>query len=978
MDSPSSNEDKTCESAPQHYNRTLWQGRSKENNSPTVPNNDQGLPSAVDDLTKAGRVNTGDKRAAERSLSPTSNPKKPKTSDEYQELKTMQEDVDPPFPYAEKASKRFRCSFGDLDSETPWMVGNNDLAFLPWSLSIFIEVGRSGMPNLKLIIHADGESLETRTKTASLSWFANAFDHDGALQVEDLHYEMFHEWYDRIHDNLRNLPAIADANTANQRDAIIFIACNLQHPVLSNFKDPAHWNTVPKAVLDRFHGLVAEKQRVSFLVSAKDLQFRKLHLPLFSRHVTEGLGMLSQYTDPKTKEYSLYNMEDVPTVEQVGNGMYVQGDGKIFEMYKLYSFAFPLQFKVFAALTPIREAQNMGNKRGIHRYQAELTAVNDFCNNVFNHAPTANFHHLLMTGGQSSCNDKAILDLCGTDLENIKIFEAAVTAARSILNDDKQVGFIENLRDIRDNTLALLGPAGSGKSRLLGFVAALLSMLGHKVLVCTLGDVLVEKLGKDIVGFAMARTSTQSDWISGKKFLQVKCYDRLDEALADADDHTDLEDDVDPEWRGSDVPPDRTLRGHVRRLNAAMSGTMEHDQDNQTAIKSQLFSQLDLLLVDSRNQDFMNMVKDHYKPTVILVDDAQHLYHASLFLTLTQFLSWQALILAGDDRQIGPMIHATKRSEVVANSQITAIELLHAAGTNVFTLDTQYRMISQIADFPVKQFYNVVRNRSIADAVGQKFRNVSRKYVKNRPKGSNYFFLNVPRSLSRVTPGTDSISNHCNAKAIQVLVAELLDEGILPDDIKILCFYNAQVTLISDNFYDSNDDRLQSITIHTVGNFHGQEANITIVDFVQAYDIDLENFHFLRKHPARSNLGVGNDKITPSYHIRDYRRINTALTRAKNGLVVVGQIPLFIGKVWPGLGENANTLFLMVEYAVRRKLVYTAEDIVDEELEAVGSEDTGGNITDTQAVLAERERHQRFVNVVLRRGRKILDGKAAG
>lgn len=105
MDSPSSNKDKTCESAPQQYNRTLWQGRSQENNSPTVPNNDQGLPSAVDDLTKAGRVNTGEKRAAERSLSPTSDPKKLKASDEYQKLETMQEDVDPPFPYAEKASK---------------------------------------------------------------------------------------------------------------------------------------------------------------------------------------------------------------------------------------------------------------------------------------------------------------------------------------------------------------------------------------------------------------------------------------------------------------------------------------------------------------------------------------------------------------------------------------------------------------------------------------------------------------------------------------------------------------------------------------------------------------------------------------------------------------------------------------------------------------------------------------------------------
>ncbi|KAI4267371.1 MAG: hypothetical protein L6R38_008284 [Xanthoria sp. 2 TBL-2021] len=103
----------------QQCDRTLWQERSKENNSPTVPNNDQGLHSTVDDLTKAGRVHTGEKRAAERYSTPTSNPKKLKTSDEYEDLKTMQADVDPSSLYAADGLLMTRRSFEVMESEQP-------------------------------------------------------------------------------------------------------------------------------------------------------------------------------------------------------------------------------------------------------------------------------------------------------------------------------------------------------------------------------------------------------------------------------------------------------------------------------------------------------------------------------------------------------------------------------------------------------------------------------------------------------------------------------------------------------------------------------------------------------------------------------------------------------------------------------------------------------------------------------------------
>ncbi|KAL8882598.1 MAG: hypothetical protein Q9198_000421, partial [Flavoplaca austrocitrina] len=611
------------------------------------------------------------------------------------------------------------------------------------------------------------------------------------------------------------------------------------------------------------------------------------------------------------------------------------------------------------------------NHRGTRMYQAELTAVNDFCDNTCTHAPTVNFRQLLMTGGQSNRNKTVSLDVCDSEQEKIKIFDAAVEGARTIFNDDKQVRFIESLRNIRNSTLALSGPGGSGKSRLLAFTAALISMLGHKVLLCTTGDALVERLSQDIIDFAMSSTSLPSDWTIEEKLLQINRGDRI----ADAHAETILEIDPGNEIHGLAVNPDVSLRGHIRRAVASTTDTMEAEEDCDTAIKGKLFSRLSLLVIDTNNFDFKRMAGRHFNPTVILVDDAQHYYHAALFLTLTQFTSWQALLLAGDHQQIGPSLRASKESEVASNSQVTTLELLEIAGTNVVNLDTQYRMIPQIAYFPLSRFYHGIKNHGTADPNGQKFRNVSRNYVGEGQSGPNYFLLNISQALSRTSGSSETLLNHCNAKVIQVLVTYLLDEGIPADDIVILPFYSGQVNLISDNFYESEDIRLQSIRISTVDVFHGQEASIAIVDVVQAHDIDLDTFTYLGRYPARSGLASGKETLTPSPHIRDHRRINTALTRAKYGLVVVGQVPLFVGKVYPSSGNDGNALFLLAEDAYRRRLVYTDHNIVDEELNEEG--DNGG-VTDIQTVIEQRERHQCFVEEMLRRGRKTLNGKAAG
>ncbi|KAL9625131.1 MAG: hypothetical protein Q9204_007826, partial [Flavoplaca sp. TL-2023a] len=132
---------------------------------------------------------------------------------------------------------------------------------------------------------------------------------------------------------------------------------------------------------------------------------------------------------------------------------------------------------------------------------------------------------------------------------------------------------------------------------------------------------------------------------------------------------------------------------------------------------------------------------------------------------------------------------------------VTALELLEIAGTSVISMGTQYRMIPQIAYFPLTRFYHGIKNHGTADPNGQVTQRIE-TVRRRRPIRTEYFLFNIPQALSRTAASSETLFNHCNAKARQVLVTCLLDEGVPADDIVILPFSSAQVNLISDNFYE--------------------------------------------------------------------------------------------------------------------------------------------------------------------------------
>lgn len=93
------------------------------------------------------------------------------------------------------------------------------------------------------------------------------------------------------------------------------------------------------------------------------------------------------------------------------------------------------------------------------------------------------------------------------------------------------------------------------------------------------------------------------------------------------------------------------------------------------------------------------------------------------------------------------------------------------------------------------------------------------------------------------------------------VLRRLLDAGLAAEDVAVITPYSAQVKLLQQQL---RQGALAELEVRSVDGFQGREKEVVIFSAVRAN--------------ARGGVGF----------LADARRLNVALTRAKRGLVVVG------------------------------------------------------------------------------------------
>ncbi|KAJ2022262.1 hypothetical protein GGI06_001892 [Coemansia sp. S85] len=263
---------------------------------------------------------------------------------------------------------------------------------------------------------------------------------------------------------------------------------------------------------------------------------------------------------------------------------------------------------------------------------------------------------------------------------------------------------------------------------------------------------------------------------------------------------------------------------------------------------------------------------------VVVIDESTQATEAECWIAAQKA---PKLILAGDHQQLPPTIKSAgdpmvKKTDGQGSQrlQYTMFERLRAKLDKRFCqmLTTQYRMHADIMKVSSERLYDglLVADKSVATHVLNDLAYVSANVHTKRPivyidtSGQNLFESHEAAQSSSgglPVPQTElgSLTNKGEAELAKDQVVRLVALGVLPTDIAVISPYAGQVRLLKLMLRDA----YPGVEIGSVDGFQGREKEAVVLSFVH----------------SNRNSSIG--------FLRDYRRINVAITRARRHLCVI-------------------------------------------------------------------------------------------
>ncbi|QLL32402.1 hypothetical protein HG536_0C05710 [Torulaspora globosa] len=262
----------------------------------------------------------------------------------------------------------------------------------------------------------------------------------------------------------------------------------------------------------------------------------------------------------------------------------------------------------------------------------------------------------------------------------------------------------------------------------------------------------------------------------------------------------------------------------------------------------------------------------------VIVDEACQCTELSSIIPLRY--GGKRCIMVGDPNQLPPTVLSGAASNFGYNQSLFVRMEKHSLP---YLLDVQYRMHPSISKFPSSEFYN----GRLKDGPDVEEMNIRpwHKEVSMAP----YKFFDIV--TGRESQNSKSMS-YVNMEEIRVAI-ELI-EGLLnkyerevdfSGKIGIISPYKEQVLTMKRQFRSYFGASIaQYVDFNTIDGFQGQEKEIIVISCVRADD-------------SKSSVGF----------LKDFRRMNVALTRAKTSMWILGhQSSLTKNKLWRHLISNAK------------------------------------------------------------------------
>ena len=253
----------------------------------------------------------------------------------------------------------------------------------------------------------------------------------------------------------------------------------------------------------------------------------------------------------------------------------------------------------------------------------------------------------------------------------------------------------------------------------------------------------------------------------------------------------------------------------------------------QAYYEEKLFSEADVVL--GTPIGLRNFLSVDSKFDTLIMDEAGQCIEPLAWVVFPYAKSW---ILAGDPFQLPPTVLSSEAIKKGFN--ISILEHAFSNSNNIHFLDTQYRMRQSLADFSNQYFYN-----------GEL------KTPNNQlDKEQHIVFYDTAGTGYEETAGDGGVSL-TNTGELELIQKILLEEKLNTAKVAVISPYAGQVQTAKDVLS-------KKIRISTVDGFQGQENEIIIISLVR----------------SNSEAIIG--------FLKDYRRMNVALTRAKEKLFIIG------------------------------------------------------------------------------------------
>lgn len=276
----------------------------------------------------------------------------------------------------------------------------------------------------------------------------------------------------------------------------------------------------------------------------------------------------------------------------------------------------------------------------------------------------------------------------------------------------------------------------------------------------------------------------------------------------------------------------------------------------------------------------------------VIIDEAAQATETSSIIPMA--LGASRCILVGDPQQLPATVLSSGAASLAYGQSL--LERVVRAGQGILLLDTQYRMHPAISSFPRRYFYN----GRLVDDDSVQGENRSRPFHRDeiKPKLGPYVFLDISEGEERRSGDDRSIFNPAEAELASLIYMKLKkDYGTEPlfspaakaygstIGFGVVTPYKRQMQELRQSF-DRAGVPTGDVEIDTVDSYQGREKDVIVFSCVRT---------------AALHRGIG--------FVRDVRRMNVGLTRARASLIILGSAQaLAEGSAdWAELVEDATS-----------------------------------------------------------------------